>query len=694
MLSSHKPLVLLSAVVAMLMMASLSGLELLWLPSTGLLFIALLALLLCRVALDAKATRGPWLGLDEILRRQWFEAGLITVAVFGLGVRLVGIGIGLGHEGIDIDEGRLARSVLQYFRTGALGHLTSEDHPGLHFWFLTASCLGAYLWGLMTGVVRDIDQTPIELFVWAGRSMNAVLGAVTTLLTGLLGRSAAGPAAGIIAAVLMAVAPLSLETSTQLRNDVGLVFFVTACAYAAQLAYAAPHRLPALAVGVLAGCATGTKYTGVFTLLPATLAGVLPVRGRQRWVHVGLSLAGFALAVAVTNHFVWADFPNFVRQLSMDFSHVGEGHWAATDNARLAYTSVLADEGVGWPLLVLAAGYAAFGLATKDPRSWVLSAFPLAYLWFMTNKPAMFPRWVYPLLPFVAVAGAAGLMFLVTQAARVPGTLVGGPLRLGRILAGGVVLAILSPALWTGVVPISRRFTPPTYALAEAWLDAQASPGDRVLTAPNMLLNIRGSRRGVRRVNDLKQALGGGRLQLYAHNWIVVPEKFFGHPGLAGLSLVKEFAADYGFGGNRGGDLRIYVPPALDLHEVTTIAMSSPDADEFLGLEWVRDAGRPGLELPNDGASVYLPAFTRDGARLELEVVTAQGTGATGRSPVDLTVEGVAIPLDVVSAIEGRTLLRSHPIPSRLPAWARKARILALRFDASSPIRVVSLSIR
>jgi hypothetical protein len=400
------------------------------------------------------------------------------------------------------------------------------------------------------------------------------------------------------------------------------------------------------------------------------------------------------MAVAATNHFVWADFSNFIRQLSMDYGHVGVGHWAAASNARLAYTSVLADEGVGWPLLVLAAGYAAFGLATNDQRSWVLLAFPLPYLWFMTSKPAMFPRWVYPLLPFVAVSGAAGLMLLATQVARVQERLVGGGVRLGRILVYGVVLASLSPALWAGVVAISRRFTPPTYVLCEAWLVEQVSPGDRVLTASRLLMDIRGSRRGVRKVKHLRQALEGGRLQLYANNWIVVPEKYFEHPALAGLSLVKEFVADYGFGGARGGDLRISVPPTLELPDVTTIAMGSPEADAFLGLEWVRDAGRPGLELPKNGATVYLPAFRHDDTHLELEVVTTPGTEASSRSPVDLTVEGVAIPLDLVSAVEGRTLLRSNPIPLRLPARARKPRILALHLAASSPIRVVSLSLR
>jgi 4-amino-4-deoxy-L-arabinose transferase-like glycosyltransferase len=316
----------------------------------------------------------------------------------------------------------------------------------------------------MTGEIRNVDQTPPELFVWAGRSMNAVLGACTVLLTGLLGRSVSGPVAGLLAAALMAVTPLSLDTSTMMRNDVGMVFFVTACALAAQMALATPRRRSILAAGVLAGCATGTKYTAVFTLLPASLAALLPSRGRQRWVYLGLCVSGFAAAVALTNHFVWVDFSNFVRQLSMDLGHVNKGHWAFVDNPGWAYVSVLAHDGAGWPLLVLAGGFVAVGLATHDRRVWVLAAFPLAYMWLMTQKPAMFPRWVYPLMPFAAVAGAAGLVCLVTAATRVRGMIVGTRLRVGHLVTCGVVVASPWPASWAGPwASAGASHLPPTH---------------------------------------------------------------------------------------------------------------------------------------------------------------------------------------------------------------------------------------
>ena len=93
---------------------------------------------------------------------------LAALVVGGIGIRLAGIGLGLWHEPIDVDERRLGESVLGFFRSGALEHGTSEDHPGLHFWWLTGGGLLAYLYGLMSGMLHGIDDAPVELFVMAG----------------------------------------------------------------------------------------------------------------------------------------------------------------------------------------------------------------------------------------------------------------------------------------------------------------------------------------------------------------------------------------------------------------------------------------------------------------------------------------------------------------------------------------------
>lgn len=550
---------------AALMLASLGGLGPRWLPPAGILIVILLDPAVVDRISSAYASYGRGLGLAGLLRRRWFEASLVVVALTGLGIRLVGIDLGVGHEWLGIDENRLAESVLGYLRSGTLEHRTSEDHPGVHFWLLVASGVGTYLWALMTGLARTLDDTPVDLFVWAGRVTSAVLATGTTLLTGLVGRAVAGPAAGLIAAGVLVISPLSLETSTELRNDVAMVLFVMASAYVAQVTFLKPRRFSAVSGGLIAGCAAGIKITAVFAFLPVALAAAIPWRGRQRWRNLALCAAGFVAAVAITNHFIWSDTPNFLRQVSMDYGHVRPGHFAFTSTPRQSYLSLLGEYAVGWPLLLCAAGFAVHGLASGNRRVWLLLAFPVPYLWFMTLKYALFPRWLYVLVPFAAVAGAAGLLHLAAAAGRVSKRLARGPL--GATMAGVAVaviaIAVLAPLLWPASVQISRRFTTPTYALAEAWLAKNVPSGDLVLSETGEL-DLSRTGLQVVRVDDLTTALAGPELQLRGCRWIVVPEPRFQLPGLKRLFLVREFAARFGFGGNRGLDVRIYVPQARD----------------------------------------------------------------------------------------------------------------------------------
>ncbi len=656
--------------VALLLVASLFGLGLERFVSTGLLLGALTILLAWHRLPD----------LTGIVEWSWarrFEVGLAGVGLLALGVRLAGLGLGLGHEGTDIDEARLGKSVLEFFQTGAQGHFTTEDHPGLHFWLLAGGALGAYLWSLVSGALRNVDQASVELFVWAGRVTNAGLGASTAVLTGLVGRAAAGSSAGLVAALLVGVVPLALDTSTQLRNDVGLGFFVVACAWAAVRALARPS-LPAIALaGALAGCAAGTKYTGVFALLPVLLAAVLPVREGRAWARVGAGLVAFALAVATTNHFVWWDFPNFVRQLSMDFGHVKPTHYAAAPNARWAYVSLLAADAFGWPLLVLAGTTAAAGLARGAARAGVLASFPLAYLWFMTHKPALFPRWAYPLVPFVAVAAAAGLVDVARRFVR----------RSGGLAAGFVVAGLLAPALLPAAVTISRRFPPPTYVLGESWLADQLAPGERVLTAPGMLPGMAGAARGLGRTSGLKDLLDAERFELYRYDWIVVPERLFGHPALAPLTLARAFTIDTGFGGNRGADLRIYRPPTA-ASALERIDLSTRESAPYLGFGWGREPGPSGRVLPKGGAGVYLPPFP-SGARLEVEMESPQTDPA-----LRVHVEGVEVATAIVGRAGSRVRLLSEPMPPRVQKRLRPTRFVTVRLEPDAPVSIASVAIR
>ena len=183
----------------------------------------------------------------------------------------------------------------------------------------------------------------------------------------------------------------------------------------------------------------------------------------------------------------------------------------------------------------------------------------------------------------------------------------------------------------------SQRLAPSTHALVERWLQEHVAPGDDVLLEIHWL-NFAGSEPRIKRVVDLPAVLGGGLYHLFAHNWVVVPEPYFGNPALRRLSFVRRFHSDQrAFFGNMGYDFEVYaapkVPPSIDGADVR---LDSPEAAPFLGPEWGADSARaPGLALPPTGASLFLPVVARPLINIELEITGSQDASVSRSSPAE-----------------------------------------------------------
>jgi hypothetical protein len=318
-----------------------------------------------------------------------------------------------------------------------------------------------------------------------------------------------------------------------------------------------------VAGGGLAGIATAIKYSSVFALVPALLAAAALGTARDRVRRAAAIVGAFVLAVALTNHFVWWDLPNFFKQLSDQVAITARGHWAASDNPGEVYVMILDRFGPGLPLLVLAGAFAASALARRRLDGWILLSFPLLYLWFMTGRPSQFPRWVYPLVPFVAVAGMTAVVRVV-RALRERDRSIGREsvrYALNAAAAALVVVALWQP-LFAGAVSLSRRVTAPTHAATIAWMIENIPRGSPVL-AEMRWLDLEGSGLDVHRVPDLRAVLDQGVWGFQGYEWVVVPEIHFGHPTLRRLGFVRRFHADQGFGGSLGYDYEVYSVPAL-----------------------------------------------------------------------------------------------------------------------------------
>ncbi|HEX7087111.1 MAG TPA: glycosyltransferase family 39 protein [Vicinamibacterales bacterium] len=560
-----------------------------------------------------------------------FAVALVLLTLAAVLVRLPSIDADFGRQPLDIDGRRLGASIRHFFVTGTIEYRTVEHYPGIVYWVMTGASLVFYLWGLMTRAISNVREMPVEHFMLAARITNVGFAGATVALTGLLGRRLGGAGAGLAAAALLAFAPLAVETTTETRNDAGQVLLLVACAWCALTAWDTKSGRWALAAGALAGLATAVKYTSVFALVPA-LVSVWPAgSGAARLRRAAGVIAAFAAALAITNHFLWWDFANFVRQLSDQVAITGRGHRMATDNPPAMQREVLARFGPGWPLLLLGAGWGAWGLASGRPRAWLFWSFPLIYSWFTTQRPSQFPRWVYPLLPFMAAAGACGLMAIVHAVMRWRWARLSHPRAAATAAASLVVAAALGPPLAAGAVTISRRLTPSTAMVLEDWLHATI-PASHVVLLEDDWLDLRDAPFHVLRVKDLNWALSPDRLAMSAADLIVVPEPYFSHADLGQLALVKEVKADRSFGGNLGHDYRVYTAPRRAPADAVDVRLSDPGAAVMLGEEWTRRHAR-GWRLPSGGGTVFLPPPVREEVTLELDVAGSSGAGLLLRSP-------------------------------------------------------------
>ena len=492
--------------------------------------------------------------------------------------------------------------------------------------------------------------------------------------------------------------PLSVQTTTVVRNDPGQVLFVTAAVWAALVQSRSDRKGWGAIAGALAGIAAAIKYSSVFALAPALIAaaacGTTTARlervpgGAQR-ICVS-SWQRFVVAVATTNHFLWSDFPNFIRQLSAQVEITGVGALGGDGESR----GLLHDD----PRPVRA------GMAVADSRGRVrrlraldaarrdvdFLGVSLLYISFMTGRPSQFPRWVYPLVPFVAVAGASGLVavtgFLRARAAAQPS-------RSRRILLASVsaalVAIVLVPPAWHGALAFTQRLTRPTHALVEAWLRDNTSPGDVVLLEVHWL-KVEESAFRVKRVAELPVVLQGGLYRLLANNWVVVPEPYFGNAGLRRLSFVRRFHADQSaWGGNMGYDFEVYAAPkAPPSIAGADVALDTAEAAPFLGDEWrPDDSGAPGLRLPPGGASLFLPAVARPSIDIELEVAGSQ----IPTTPISLLVGGAPVLLSERPSREPGRRVLAGAVP--INPSARGTELRLERGDRKDEIRIVRLRV-
>ncbi|HEY7284454.1 MAG TPA: glycosyltransferase family 39 protein, partial [Vicinamibacterales bacterium] len=358
------------------------------------------------------ARRLPWIG------------ALTVVCAAALWLRLIGLRYGLPAV-YNPDEVAIMSRALAF----AKGDLNPHNflYPTFYFYVLFAWEGLTAIWSVATGAVASFSAfqqefflDPTRVFV-AGRLLTALLGAATVAATFALGRRVAGPAAGLIAAIFLAISPLHVRDSHYVKHDVPVTLLIV-LAYLSYVrlmerddddGFARTVALP----GALTGLAFATHYYTIFLAIP--LAWSVAQRGRdradaiKRIVAAGLvaglvffALSPFVLLEPVT---AWRDI-RANQQIVVDRAAATLGYAQTAAH----YAVLLWRDTVTWPLMLLAIAGLVILAASRPRLTLLLLAFPAPFFLFIAGTfPAT--RYLIPLVPFLALLASIPVAAIVRR---------------------------------------------------------------------------------------------------------------------------------------------------------------------------------------------------------------------------------------------------------------------------------------
>lgn len=317
---------------------------------------------------------------------------VLGIVLLALALRFWGLDAGLRHPPHN-DERVFVENAHRMASERSLDHGFYE-YPGLTFF-------------LLAPVMALVGETPpaAASYYWA-RALVAAVGALSCLLAYLLGKELAGTAAGLVAALLLTVSPVAVETAHVLRPDV----LLQAASFLALLAF---RRLgedvgPDLLTGAALGVAGAIKFSAVF-LMPSYFAARLLAPGPRIASLVRSGIVALAVLVLFTPVVLWR-FNDFAGGAGTQFAY----HYEQRPDGAIAYHVMALEylavwqKALGWPGTALSVLGAA-ALAARPRELWPLVLLPLTAILVLSTSDYRRERFLLPALSSAfALAGAGG----------------------------------------------------------------------------------------------------------------------------------------------------------------------------------------------------------------------------------------------------------------------------------------------
>lgn len=414
----------------------------------------------------------------------------MTVAValvlfVAAGLRLNGVGWGLPAM-LDPDEPMFILTGFKLLREQTLNP-GWFGHPGTLTIYLVALTEAAVIaLGLVTGRWADVAgfgrafYFDPSIVLLPARLVFVACGVIAVWVTWRLGRDLLGPRQGLAAALLTALAPLHIEYSQVVRTDVLSGLFMLAGALAAVRAAASGRLRDFMLIGVATGLAAATKWPAamigiaIFAVAAHRLnAGDDPFRRAVRLAATGATTSVVTLCLA--SPYLILDYRTALANVS---GEAAAGHLGATGAGFLANLAWYFSHPLRDTLGLVGLGLAVVGIAAVAVRPTIgrtiLISVTAAVLLVLGRQSLIFPRWIVPLVPFMALFAAAGLAECSRRLVQL------GGIRVAGAGAGALAFFAAAPLLATDLTEARERNSE-TRVLAARWARQHIPPGSSVV---------------------------------------------------------------------------------------------------------------------------------------------------------------------------------------------------------------------
>ena len=569
--------------------------------------------------------------------------GLLLVAAAAL--RFTALGFGLRHPPF-VDEVYFVQSVSRMLAERTLDHGFYE-YPGLFstllvpaLAFVSPPRLGPSAYLLSRGVVAAFSVLSVAL---CARLAQRLWG---------------GLAPALVAAALLAVSPVEVETAHMVRPDVVLATFVL---FSSLLLLGVGDETKGdLQAGVSIGVATAVKFTGALLAPCYLLRRALSPKG-LRWPQVLIAGLAALLAFAVSSPYTFLHARPALLGLRSQVAY----HYLARPGdlgplgTALTYGGILlrALGPVGAALIPVG-----LWIRRRDWRaSLPLLLLPVLTVAVFSTATVHEERFLVPVLGVLAVFASAGAAALFER---------------GVVVAVAVSAAILGPPLVHSLQFLSAISHPGTRDRAADWIERNLPPGARVLTTLGADLGVDRRRFKVIRVDQLDESSFFPALGMK----VIATGPGDDHRLVARLDKLFVAAPESPWSGSR---IRLLAPPPelvpvfapLDLSRAVVRAWTS--GVPSLQIELAEPAMVARVRLP---ARVGLPA-ERAGSRLSILVgEPGQLLHKVHAFPAEFDATGE--PVILVFAPERTIIVRMAFIGKAAPPWSRGA----VGLDSAQPI--------